>query len=60
MGLPIACIKFCVLYRVAAMQHDRAFVPVLAHINPNMGNAGGIVCTDEKHKVARLRGGNAG
>ena len=34
------------------MQHDGASVPVLAHINPHMGNAGGVVCTrKEQPKV---------
>ena len=37
------------------MQHDGASVPVLAHINPHMGNAGGIVCADEEYQIAGLR-----
>ena len=36
--IPIACIKFCVLYRVATMQHDGASVPVLANVDTHMGN----------------------
>lgn len=32
------------------MQHDGASVPVLAHINPHMGNAGGVVCTRAKNQ----------
>ena len=42
MGLPIACIKFCVLYRVATMQHDGASVPVLANVDTHMRYPRGV------------------
>ena len=60
MGLPIACIKFCVLYRVATMQHDRASVPVLANVDTHMRYPRRVVCTRKENQIPRLRVGNAG
>ena len=55
MGLPVACIEICETNGISAMEHHP-----ITHINADMGNAGGVVCADEKHKVAGLRGGCAG
>ena len=49
MLLPITRIEVGVRNRVATVQHHG-----IAHINADMGNAGGVVGADEKYKVAGL------
>ena len=60
MGLPIACIEFCVLNGIPTMQKHRVSAFVLPDIKAHMGNAGGVVGADEKYKVAGLGLLNAG
>ena len=49
MLLPITRIEVGVRNRVATVQHHG-----IAHIDADMGNAGGVVGADKKHKVAGL------
>ena len=49
MLLPITRIEVGVGNRVATVQHHG-----IAHINADVGNAGGVVGADEKYKVAGL------
>jgi hypothetical protein len=47
MRLPIGAVKVGIGNGISAMDHHG-----IAHIDSYMGNAGGVVCPREKHKVA--------